>query len=59
MIPKVCYGKDKSLVIKEIEDKIETMEKLYKNTEDYSMIQYFKGHIQAYKDCIKIIKQIK
>lgn len=51
------FNKDKRLMIKEIEKKIEDMEKLYKETNDYSMIQYFKGHIQAYKDCIKIIKK--
>ena len=51
------FNKDKRLMIKEIERKIEDREKLYKETNDYSMIQYFKGHIQAYKDCIKIIKK--
>lgn len=55
----MIFSKDKKAIIKELEDKIENSEKLYRNTKDYSMIQYFKGHIQAYKECIKIIKQMK
>ena len=51
------FNKDKKMMIREIEKKIEDMENLYRQTNDYSMIQYFKGHIQAYKDCIKIIKK--
>ena len=51
------FDKDKKMMIREIEKKIEDMENLYRQTNDYSMIQYFKGHIQAYKDCIKIIKK--
>lgn len=56
---KMIFNKDKKAIIKELEDKIEISEKLYRNTKDYSMIQYFKGHIQAYKECIKLIKQMK
>lgn len=50
---------NKKTIIKELEDKIEISERIYKDIEDYSMMQYFKGHIQAYKECIKIIKQME
>lgn len=56
---KMIFNKDKKTIIKELEDKIEISEKLYRDTKDYSMIQYFKGHIQAYKESIKLIKQMK
>ena len=59
MLTKIYYGKDKSSVINDIENRIERMEKLYTDVEDYCMIQYFKGHIQAYKECIRLIKQMK
>lgn len=50
---------NKKKIIKELEDRIEISERLYKDIEDYSMAQYFKGHIQACKECIKMIKQME
>lgn len=50
---------NKKAIIKELEDRIEISERLYKDIEDYSMTQYFKGHIQAYKECMKMIKQME
>ena len=50
---------DKEGIIKELEDRIEISERIYKDIKDYSMMQYFKGHIQAYKECIKMIKQME
>ena len=50
---------NKKKIIKELEDRIEISERLYKDIEDYSMTQYFKGHIQAYKECMKMIKQME
>lgn len=50
---------DKEAIIKELEDRIEISERIYMDIKDYSMMQYFKGHIQAYKECIKMIKQME
>lgn len=50
------FGK-KGKVINEIKNQILIMEHLIKETDDYSLIQYFKGHIEAYRTCIKIIKR--
>lgn len=40
------FGK-KGKVINEIKNQILIMEHLIKETDDYSLIQYFKGHIEA------------
>ena len=59
MIERMNHEKSKEGIIEEILQKIQTIQKLKNDSEDHSLFMYYTGYIQAYNDCIDIIRKDK
>lgn len=59
MIERMNHENSKKGLIHELEEKIQTIKELKKDSTDETLKQHYDGYIRAYNDCINMINQDK